>query len=151
MRGVPDRYRACLERLRIGLRLPSDPEAALDQPDVAAAYRAALVPFRAYLRGRPYLLEHALLNRVRLTNFPFDPRRTVYEEYALFVSYYGLLKLHLIGAAEAEGGLSDELVVETVQAFDKYADSKAYWQRMLANLKQEAALNAAGLAALALD
>jgi hypothetical protein len=150
MPGVPPRYRACLDRLRDGLRLPADPDAPLDEPTVQA-YAAGLAQLRAYTRRKPHVLEHALLNQVLVSNFPFHPRLTFFEEYAILACRYALLALHLVGAAAATGALSDELLVETVQAFDKYADSPDYWRRTLNLLRQEAALDHAGLAALLPD
>ena len=150
MPGLPPRYRACLDRLRDGLGLPPDPAAPLERT-LARAYRAGLGPFRAYVLSKPHVLENALVNQIYVTNFPFHPRHTFFEEYAIFGCRYALLKLHLIGAAAAEGALSDALVVETVQAFDKYADSPEYWQRSLDLLRREAALDLPSLAALVLD
>ena len=151
MRNLPPRYRASLDRLRAGLNLPGDPTAPHGE-GVAHAYATAVREhLRPYLRARPYVVEHALLNHVLLGTFPFHPERSLFEEYALFVCRYGLLKLHLVGAAAAEGALTDELVVETVQAFDKYPDSPDYWDRTLALLRREGALNPAALATLARD
>ena len=93
---------------------------------------------------------YALVNQIYVTNFPFHPRHTFFEEYAIFGCRYALLKLHLIGAAAAEGALSDALVVETVQAFDKYADGHQFWDRTMKLLRDERALDPPSLAALLL-
>jgi hypothetical protein len=150
MAGLPPRYRACLDRLRAGLQLAADP-AEPPGPGLAAAYAAGRAALRAYLRARPYVLEHALLNQVYLGNFPFHPARGFFAEHAVLAARHALLKLHLIGAAAAAGSLSDAVVVETVQAFDKYADSPDYWERTLRLLHREGALNQSGLADLLLD
>src|SRR5207249_1926985 len=112
--------------------VPLEPE---QSERVARAYRSALPSFRTYLRGRPYALENLLLNEVLAGNFPFHPEHSFLEEYAVFACRYALLKLHLVGAA-AVGALSDELLVETVQAFDKYADGPEYWERSLQLLRR---------------
>ncbi len=141
MPDLPARYRACLDRLRRGLALPDAADAPLE-PDTAKRFaRARAEQYLPYLRRRPWLPEHALLNHVLLTSFPFHPTRSFFEEYALLVCRHGLLELHLVGAAAAEGELTDALVVETVQAFDKYADSGEYWDRTLALLRREGALS----------
>jgi hypothetical protein len=140
MPNIPPRYRACLERVREGLGLPLRADEPLDprtDERYAAAREAHLLP---YLRQRPYVLEHALLNHILLSSFPFHPVRSFLEEYALLVCRFGLLELHLVGAAAAEGELTDALVVETVQAFDKYADSADYWDRTLRLLRRSDAL-----------
>lgn len=149
MADLPARYRVCLERVRDGLGLSASPS---DGPEeaVARAYARALPRFRAYLERRPYLLEHVLLNHLLLSTFPFHPQHTFFEEYAVLACRLALLKLHLVGAA-AVGELTDELVVETVQAFDKYPDSPDYWRRTLELLRREGALSPAGVAALLID
>ena len=141
MQGVPARYRRCLDRLRDGLSLPPDPNAPLSRR-APAAYRAALDGHvRPYLRARPHLLENVLTNVVHLSTFPYHPRRSFASEYAVLVCRVAMLRLHLVGAAAAEGWLTDELVVETVQAFDKYADSPDYWERVLVLLRQQDGLS----------
>jgi hypothetical protein len=112
------------------LRLPVDPAASLDAA-VEQAYAEGSAGLDGYLRQRPWLFENLLANQVWVGNFPFHPRRSLLAEYALLVSRYRLLELHLVGAAATEGELSDEVVVETIQAFDKYADSPDYWDRTL--------------------
>jgi lysine-N-methylase len=143
MGNLPPRYRACVERVRQGLGLPPGADEPIEPQTYeryAVAREAHLVP---YLRRRPYVLEHALLNHILLSSFPFHPVRPFLEEYALLVCRFGLLELHLVGAAAAEGGLTDALVVETVQAFDKYADSADYWDRTLRLLRRSDALGLA--------
>ncbi|MDP8925111.1 MAG: flagellin lysine-N-methylase, partial [Chloroflexota bacterium] len=123
MQGVPARYRRCLDRLRDGLGLPTDPNASLSSR-TRAAYAAALDGHvRPYLRARPHLLENLLANVIHVSTSPYHPRRSFASEYAVLVCRLAILIIHLAGAAAAERRLTDELVVETVQAFDKYADS----------------------------
>jgi hypothetical protein len=150
MQGVPARYRRCLDRLRDGLGLPTDPNAPLSRRTLMA-YRAALDGHvRPYLRARPHLLENVLTNLVHLSTFPYHPRRSFASEYAVLVCRVAMLQIHLVGAAAAEGRLTDELVVETVQAFDKYVDGHTFWDRTLKLLRDERALDPPSLAALLL-
>lgn len=154
MPELPSRYRRCVERVRDGLGLPADAAAPLDGPlgeRLGAAYTAArrrhLEP---YLARRPYLFEHLALNQIWLTTFPYHPERTFAEEHALLAFRIGLTRLHLVGAAAAEGGLTDDLVVETIQAFDKYVDGSSFWDRTMKVLRDEHALDPPSLAALLL-
>ena len=80
--------------------------------------------------------------------FPFHPEHSFVDAWALLAFRHALLTLHLVGAAAWSGRLSDELLVETVQAFDKYADSPDYWERTLSLLRRENALTEPGVAAL---
>jgi hypothetical protein len=154
MPELPERYRRCVERIRDGLGLPADATTPLDGPlaeRVGSAYTAArrqhLDP---YLARRSYLFENLALNQIWLTTFPYHPERTFAEEHALLAFRIGLIRLHLAGVAAAEGGLTDDLVVETVQAFVKYVDGPSFWDRTLTLLRDEHALDPPSLAALLL-
>jgi lysine-N-methylase len=154
MPELPPRYRRCVERVRVGLGLPEDAASPLDGAlgeRVGAAYTAArrqhLDP---YLERRPYLFEHLALHQLWLGTFPYHPERSFAEEHALLAFRIGLARLHLVGAAAAEGGLTDDLVVETVQAFDKYVDGHQFWDRTMKLLQDEQALDPPSLAAMLL-
>lgn len=154
MPELPARYRRCVERVQDGLGLPADATTQFDGAlgeRVAGAYASAQRDhLEPYLRQRPYLFEHLALNQLWLGTFPYHPERTFAEEHALLVFRIGLARLHLIGAAAAEGALTDALVVETVQAFDKYVDGHTFWDRTMSLLRDERALDPPSLAALLL-
>jgi lysine-N-methylase len=154
MPELPDRYHRCVERVRLGLGLPEDATTPLDGPlgeRVAAAYaRAQRRYLDPYLAERPYLFEHLALNQLWLGTLPYHPERSFADEHALLAFRIGLARLHLIGAAAAEGGLTDALVVETIQAFDKYVDGHTFWDRTMTLLRDERALDPPSLAALLL-
>ena len=154
MPELPARYRRCVERIRSGLGLPEDATTPLDGSlgeQVSAAYtQARRQHLGPYLVRRPYLFEHLALNQLWLGTFPYHPERTFAEEHALLAFRIGLARLHLIGAAAAEGALTDALVVETVQAFDKYVDGHQFWDRTMKLLRDEQALDPPSLAALLL-
>jgi lysine-N-methylase len=154
MPELPERYRRCVERVRDGLGLPADATTPLDGPlgeRVVAAYaRARRRHLDPYLERRPYLFEHLAVNQLWLTTFPYHPERSFAEEHALLAFRIGLMRLHLVGAAAAEGGLTDALVVETVQAFDKYVDGHSFWDRTMTLLRDEGAQDPPSLAALLL-
>jgi hypothetical protein len=154
MPELPARYRRCVERIRDGLGLPADATTPLEgalQERVSAAYAAARRQyFDPYLESRPYLFENLALNQLWLDTVPYHPERTFSEQHALMTFRIGLMRLHLIGAAAAEGALTDALVVETIQAFDKYVDGHQFWDRTFTMLRDERALDPPSLAALLL-
>jgi len=154
MPDLPPRYRHCLDRLRAGLGLPEDATAPLEGEvgqRVVTAYAAArrnhLDP---YLAQRPWLFENLLANQIWLTTFPYHPERTFADEHALLAFRMGLIRFQLVGAAAGAGMLGDDLVVETIQAFDKYVDGHEFWDRTFRLMQREQALDPASLAALLL-
>ncbi len=154
MPTLPPRYRQVMERVRDGLGLPDDATTPLDGDlavRVGQAYAAArwnyLDPF---LERRPTFFENLVLNHLWLGTFPYHPERSFAEEAALLAFRVGLMRLHLAGVAAAEGSLTDDLAVETVQAFEKYVDGHQFWERTMKLLKDEDALDPASLAAMLL-
>ena len=118
---------------------------------MAEAYgRARQRHLDPYLAARPYLLENLALNSIWLGTFPYHPERSFSDEHAILAFRIGLMRLQLVGVAAAEGTLTDELVVETVQAFDKYVDGHQFWDRTIKMLRGEHALDPASIAALLL-
>ena len=89
-------------------------------------------------------------NQIWLTTFPYHPERSFADEHALLAFRVGLARFQLVGAAAHAGTLTDELVVETIQAFDKYVDGHDFWDRTFRLMQREQALDPASLAALLL-
>jgi lysine-N-methylase len=144
MRGVPARYRVVLDRLQLGLALPADPAAALG-PETRAAYEQARQRWARYVASRAWLLENYLANHIWLSSFPFQPPGSFFDAYTRLICRYAIVRLHLIGAAGSVDEVGNDLVIETIQAFEKYADTPDYWQRVL---RVAGNLSADGLAAL---
>jgi lysine-N-methylase len=147
MRGMPARYKTVLYRIQRGLALPADPAAPLGPP-TRDAYQRARQCWESYAAHRPWLLEQYLVNHIWLSSFPFHPPQTFFAAYAQLICRYAIIRLHLIGVAGDVDPLVDELVVETIQAFEKYADTPDYWQRLS---RMTGSLSATELAVLAAD
>ena len=145
------RYQACFDRVTAGLGLDADTRAPL-APSIEAAYTAALTRYLLpYAERRPSVLENAVRNFAWWTDFPFTRGRPFVEDYAALVIYYALLKLHLLGAAAAEGGLADALVVEVAQSVERaMSGSLPFQASAIELLRREDALNVPTLAALLL-
>jgi lysine-N-methylase len=154
MPNVPPRFRLCLDRVKAGLGLPDDATAPLEGmlgERVTGAYaRARRKHLEPYLVAHPWLFENLLVNQVWLTTFPYHPERSFGDEHALLAFRVGLVRFQLVGAAAYAGALTDELMVETIQAFDKYVDGHDFWDRTFRLMQREQALDPASLAALLL-
>jgi hypothetical protein len=154
MPDLPTRFRRSLDRVKRGLGLPDDAtaplEGALGERVVQAYTNARRDHLEPYLARRPWFFENLLVNQIWLTTFPYHPERTFAEEHALLAFRVGVARFQLIGAAAAEGALTDELVIETIQAFDKYVDGHDFWDRTFKLMQREKALDPISLAALLL-
>jgi lysine-N-methylase len=154
MPDLPARFRKSLDRVKQGLGLPDDATAPLEGAlgeRVARAYaNARRDHLEPYLAQRPWVFENLLVNQIWLTTFPYHPERTFAEEHALLAFRVGLVRFQIVGAAAHGGALTDDLLVETVQAFDKYVDGHDFWDRTYRLMKREKALDPASLAALLL-
>jgi lysine-N-methylase len=147
MGRLPARYRRCLDRVRDGLGIGAD-DRQIPRRTLRAGYAAGRQRLRRYVEHSPHVLENWLRAVALLGNFPYHPERGFFQEWAIFALRYGLVRVQLIGAAAAEGELTDDLVVETVQAFDKYVDGDEYWRRTLGLLERNGVLSREGIATM---
>jgi len=123
------RYQLCLDRITAGLRLDL---AATDGAGdgVLEAYQHALQNYyMPYIMQKPYVLENILVNDILVSPFPFCWKESLFEDYVMLVVRYAMIKLHLIGVAACEQKLTDELLIEVVQPFQRAVDHNAGYLR----------------------
>jgi hypothetical protein len=147
MERLPGRYRRCLDRARDGLGIGAAGGPSANRT-LRSCYAVGREHYRRYVDQSPHVLDNWLRAVALLGSFPYHPERGFFLEWAIFALRYGLVRLQLIGAAAAEGELTDDLVVETVQAFDKYVDGDEYWRRTLGLLERNGMLSLEGIARL---
>lgn len=90
------------------------------------ALRAVYAP---YMAQRPQLMENLVVNAVYASAFPFTVGRTLYEDYAVLAVRYCFVKLHLVGAAAAEGALTDQIVVDIINVLERAVDHTPPYQQ----------------------
>ena len=143
------RYDQLVDRVARGLRLRRTAQAGEDS--IAAYDMAHEGIVRAYLDRRPHLLENFLVNHVYSTSFPFSGGRKPFDEYVLMSVRFALVKMLLVGAAACEGRLTDDLVIETIQPFERVVShDPSFLRHMLQLLKRSHAATMPFLTALVL-
>jgi len=112
------RYKECLESMILGLALtPGD-----DVTGSCLKYEEGNRKYYTkFIDEKAYMIENYFVNYVFERCIPIDydsPCRSFYQMHF----YYELIKLHIIGMANDQEGLSDEMVVKLIQALSKTFD-----------------------------
>lgn len=121
------RYQRCLEDMFIGLEIDGEKTTL----NMIKKYEEGIEKYyRPFLEDKGYILENYLVNYLYERCMPLDGKTPV-ESYKRMVLYYGLIKLHLVGIANKEGQLTEDKVIEMIQAFTKtYDHGKAYIEKI---------------------
>lgn len=110
------RYLDLYDKVLKGLDVSKD--SILDEK--AAAYdRAFHSYYQPFMLQHEYILENYLVNHVYQNLFPLSGFPDLFDNYVLLVVHYAIIKLHLIGLAGADQGLSTDSVIAAIQAFSK--------------------------------
>ncbi|WP_405170830.1 flagellin lysine-N-methylase [Paenibacillus sp. FSL H8-0280] len=128
------RYLELYDKVIKGLDASGD--SLLDEK--AAAYdRAFHSYYRPFMSEHEYILENYLVNHVYQNLFPLSGFDEVFDNYVLLVIHYAIIKLHLIGLAGAEEGLSQESIIATIQVFSKVVEHNSLFLTGIFNLLKE--------------
>lgn len=111
------RYDRCIERVSAGLLLRRT--SAPSENSLRAYEQAQQDVVWPFMMTRPHIMENFLVNSVYTSSFPFSGGHKPFDDYALLVVRFALLKMLLVGVAARERRLTDDLVIETVQPFEQ--------------------------------
>ncbi|MEQ8175990.1 MAG: flagellin lysine-N-methylase [Syntrophomonadaceae bacterium] len=105
--------------------------------------------YRPFMNDHEYIIENYLVNHVFKSLFPFSDEHRIFNNYVLLVVHYALIKMHLIGMAGFNQGLTEELTVDFIQCFVKVVEHhERYLKRIMELLGQAGYLNMAYMAIL---
>ena len=111
------RYESCLHAAIRGLSLEEERE--------EHAYKAYLegeeTYFQPFLKTQIYILENYVVNYIFERCIPLDAHLPI-ESYERMMLYYRMIKVHLIGMALDQKGISEGEVVKLIQSFTKTFD-----------------------------
>lgn len=115
-----DRYLACLEQALVGLGFNSEGQVVLEESK-ALYIKGVNQYYRPFLEEKDYILENYLVNYIFERCIPLDGN-TPFESYERMVLYYKLIRVHLVGLAQHDEGLTEEKIVKFIQSFSKVFD-----------------------------
>ncbi|PHV72270.1 hypothetical protein CS063_01990 [Sporanaerobium hydrogeniformans] len=112
------RYKACLEQVLDGYKLPDE----INKEYLRKRYEQGKERYQEiFLKEKAYILENYFVNYTYERCVPFD-QVTPIESFKLLKCYYEILKLHLIGLLLEQSLVGDEAIVYLFQAFSKTFD-----------------------------
>ena len=105
--------------------------------EVAARYQEAEETYyRPFMAGREHILENYLVNYVFKNLFPFSGGKNLFDNYVMMVVHYALIKMHLIGMAAFNRGLTEEVVIKLIYSFARAVEhNPPYLRHVLRLLK----------------
>ena len=134
VKGVSSRtYLECFAQFLLGVQYTE--EATVDE--VAARYQEAEATYyRPFMAGHEYILENYLVNYVFKNLFPLGGGKNLFENYIMMVVHYALIKMHLIGMAAFNRGLTEEVVIKLIYSFARAVEhNPPYLRHVLRLLK----------------
>lgn len=97
--------------------------------------------YKPYMQEHEYILENYLVNYVFKNLFPFTAEKSVFDSYMMLVIHYSLIKMHLIGIAGYQKGLTDEAVIKLIQSFAKTVEHNQLYLNEIADLMKQNGFN----------
>lgn len=118
-RGVLNKiYMECYEHFLKGVNYTQE----ATKEDISNNYQKAFQEYyKPYMDNHEYILENYLVNYVFERLFPFTDG-SIFDAYVMFVLHYAIIKVHLIGMAGYNKGLSEEMVIKLISTFTKIVD-----------------------------
>ncbi|MEH7235790.1 flagellin lysine-N-methylase [Bacillus sp. JJ1562] len=110
-----ERYQKCLSETLQGIEYTTESNVEA----IAEKYKVAFEEYyKPFISEHEYILENYLVNYVFKSLFPFG-NKNMFEDYAMLILHYSLIKLHLIGMAGFHKGLTTDLIITLIQSFSK--------------------------------
>lgn len=131
-------YLECVQDTLNGLSVTDDMSNYNEQ---ISAYRSAFKEhYLPFIENNQHILENYLVNYVYKGLFPFTSGRiNVFEEYALLVIHYSMIKTHLIGmAGYHKNSFNTDLVIKLIYSFGRVIEHNSTYVYMISEkLKQK--------------
>jgi lysine-N-methylase len=125
------RYIECVNEMMLGLRYIQGGNVEDTMHQYVASYSSH---YQSFMENHDYIMENYIVNYVFKKLFPFAESRSVFEDYALLVVHYSLIKLHLIGMAAYHDGLTPDLVVKLIQSFAKTVEHNPHYLKLIVDV-----------------
>lgn len=121
-------YLEQLEKMVNGLKLQD----VGDQSKGKEAYeKGVAMYYKPFLETKGYMLENYLVNYIYERCMPLDGKN-LKESFSRMMLYYHLVKIHLVGIANMQEGLTEKDVVACIQAFTKtYDHGEGYIEKII--------------------
>ncbi|MGF7035532.1 lysine-N-methylase [Paenibacillus mucilaginosus] len=127
------RYLECSRAMMAGLGMEDGAEDHQVQESYEKAYGTYYLPF---IQEHGYMLENYLVNYVFKNCMPLDST-SLFESYARMIMHYSLIKIHMVGIAGHEQGLTSDSVIKLIQSISKtFEHSIEYFEKIMTLVKE---------------
>lgn len=111
-----ERYKECYDQFLKGILPDGDDTIEKTSERYTEAFSKYYLPF---MEKHEYILENYLVNYVFRTLFPFGSLKSVFDEYAMLILRFSLIKMHLIGISGYTKEINFDIVIKLIQSFEK--------------------------------
>lgn len=108
--------------------------------------------FKPYFEDKEYIFENYFVNHVFSRLFPIGSNRDLFEEFEIMAFFYSMIKIHLVGIALHDGGLTEKSVIQLFYSFTRSIEhSNSFIKRVLDEFKEKKVNSLANMALLIAD
>lgn len=109
-------YSECLEEFSFGLSITEGSKVE----DIALRYEAAYREYyRPFMEKHEYIVENYLVNYLFLRLFPLGMFDDVFDNYAMMILHYSMIKMFLIGMSAYYEKLNEEMIIKLIYSFSR--------------------------------
>lgn len=132
------RYLECSRDMMTGLKI----EENLTDSALGDIYDNAISEYYLpFMKEHEYMLENYLVNYVFKNCMPLDSK-SPFQSYAQLIVHYSLIKLHLVGMANHNEGLTSEMVIKLIQSISKtFEHNKQFLNKIMKLIKDNKFMN----------
>jgi lysine-N-methylase len=132
------RYLECSRDMMTGLKIEENFTDSALGDIYEDAHNKYYMPF---IKEHEYMLENYLVNYVFKDCMPLDSN-SPFESYAQLIVHYSLIKLHLVGMANHNEGLTSEMVIKLIQSISKtFEHNKQFLYKIMKLIKDNNFMN----------
>ena len=131
---VNKRYIDCFNDLLKGLKMV---EGGVIEHSIALYDLSYRTHYNPFMREHSYIIENYLVNFIFKNTFPKDTVN-IFQQYVKLVIHFILVKIHVIGIANAHNGLNEELLLKCIQSFSKtFEHNNLFFKNILIDLEKQ--------------
>lgn len=99
--------------------------------------------YAQFLKTHDYMLENYLVNHVFKELFPLD-EKTLFESYRKMVTYFMLVKFHLVGVSNYKETMTEDDTIQVFQAFVRTTEHNSTYVQRALELLNDAGIHSIG-------
>lgn len=128
---IHQRFLECLNETIVGLHLNDENYTNDDKINLYTEIKNGA--YQIFISKHEYLLENYLVNHVFKELFPLD-EDSFFKSYQKMLTYFILIKFHLVGMSNFHDNLSEEQAIQLIQSFSRVTEHNQSYVQQILNL-----------------